>query len=1627
MGLHQFDIPAMNALWQKIEGVRSLNREARPPIENLVFEGGGVRGLVYLGALNVLEENNLLNDVKRVAGSSVGGIVSMLLAVGYTPTEIEELMKIELDFKKLMDPRVAVDPTRFFKIAGMEIGALDIAMLFKHKGMYKGDAFVALTKLLISRKIEEKLQFVLEQNKIDYQKYLISHGIDDLTEITFAQLNDLNEKFPALNFKSLYLTGTRLSDASLCEFSHESTPDMAVVDAVRITMSFPFGFEPVHYQGDYYVDGGVANNYPMGIFDKDQFLSHGLNAAKVNPCTLGLVVDTREEIAARWGMQTKKDGKLENVLGIAGTILEGMITRMDFLKNYYDINSVQIVDEDIDTMDLLLSEPQKNKLIASGRHMMQHFVDCYMGNDLLYDNLPTYQNLTEKYYSKHPQELKKIIEEDLWPMLQEVHSYHCALENTDLNRELFQVKEKLAEYPEQELAFQTKIYCQSQEIAVMVESLEMEENLLSEKIKSIEIQKRRLWERMDNKSLATASSSIKAQWLSQGEKLIKEVNELKNKRRNIDLQISQERDKVKKLKYAINKECYELLAQQQITVFLMESKMIEKLKETENILHEQMDLILNALAVSQKNYLDPRISDKREVITQSLKHPKSPVQKINSDYQYSQSLQTLMNKLRVGKWGDHVQFSNREDIEHNLHSMKIKQGQTYGKHESAYRVFTIHKNPLETKNYFSYQQEYPLPPIKLHLLSPKKQSSNENEIILLFEPPSSPDEEAFGLMSKHTDDREQIFNRYKNEFIKKLRLALAQSVGASKITIFGEGLAGQDAQYMFSALIDELLDNGNVEELEKINSIELMLQDPTRVSSQLAISTAQKMKKLKNEKPLITVKGHNLIHQHTLAGKVVRNRSQNYLGQENILSHVAPSDAHVVAEFRDYADPNWLLNKISNRTQPELVSKKLNKNNILYTGKLFSNFYNYGHKLINLGRSLLMGVFPRLMNFFISLPLHVGKKILRKITSPISSIYHFFRKKKPLKYKIPSWSTKINVNTVDDKAKNQSWEEQAHSLISKSRIELRLIRENRPPIENLVFEGGGVKGIAYAGALQKMENEGLFNDVKRVAGSSCGGMTAALLAMGYTALELKDLLTHQINFNDLKDSIVSLGGIKWGGLDLYALYKHKGLYKGDSFQNQMENLFKLKLESKLKEFFFQQLTENERQRLMSVPANLSAKERDKRIDYFLQSKLDQFLSEQKISDLGKITFGQLEAISLIFPQLAIKELYITGTKLSDGNLAVFCAENEPDMPIIQAVRITMSYPGAFVPVEYNGEYYIDGGVANNYPMQIFDHEKFLTHGINDAKVNPCTLGLLIDSQEEIDARWGVKKEIDSSLTINQFVRKILKSLRNRSEILRDSYNINSIQIHDAGVKTMDFNLSRKAKSQLIQNGQEAMAFYAKNYCEPDVTYSHLESYDNFAQKYYSKSYLELKRILEDEIYPLLRSYDEIRSTLNEQFISLQHKSRQLSAQLKGFDEPIHIIEKLYALEYEANQLEPHNVNMDIGKLNAKKQLIVEEQRRCYQILKHTDQNIIPKIYEKVNIDSNLRLIKQVKRSNELIQQEMHIIISAMKSKGVNIDKKEIIEIGTPNNAITFNQSITPNAVKEKGKYAKVQKPFNKYR
>lgn len=1009
-------ISKLQSIWTregKLKSIVELKREGRPPIENLVFEGGGVKGLVYAGALQEMQAQGLLEDVKRVAGSSAGGIVAMLLALGYSADEIQQIMSEEIDFSAMMDRRVGFDPTRLISAQGMRMGLSDIFMLFKHKGLYKGDAFIELGKNLITRKLEQSLREALALEHAELlqtipltvrngsiegllKQCLDSLYISNLGDITFSQFNKLAEKYPQIGLKELYVTGTKLSDGSFREFSADKTPNMKIIDAVRITMSFPFGFEPVLYQGEYYADGGIADNYPMQIFDQEKFLTHGLNQSKANPCTLGFLVDTQEEIDARWGILPDAEATLSLAKFLKG-VIEGMHNRSELLRDRYQVNSVQIFDEEVETMDLALTPEKKQRLVASGRHAVRNYANIYMGKDIPYTDLPDYQTVYEKYYSKRPTELVRIIEEELWPFYQELHSIAAAL------------------------------------------------------------------------------------------KLIDAADEDRTEQDN------------------------------EVLSFIKNDDFLKRINESIEVLNEHLDVAMEALEAHKSQYIDPRIGAKQENIVHLSRlnsdsddaFDEFDIFDINEiDYLYTQSLREVTQRLATGKWGDQISMLKQDDIRYNRQHMVSINGETYGKHASNCFVVTLEKKIKEKRKYLSFQRTYHFPPIKASILNPEKTnirdpSKKTKEIVVAFEQPFlKAKDNRFGLVSKYSRAREKYFSEFKDELIDRLKWAIKQAIESGlqppdatiQITISGEGLAGQDAQYFLSALIEDMKINNDIEEYHMLNNIKLLLTDPSRVSNDLARKTAKSLHDLKNIKPELNVSGYNLIHMRGPTWRSIHRKTQNFIGRANILSRVDPNDATVVADFRNLRQSQYQYRLVSNQESPQRLRQALNKSSRFYSSAFVREVNIKGKIISNFSKAIAFNYFPKFTTFMIKLPFSIGLFGLKRLCSPFFVLGQQLRRQR----------RRPTVRTITPMIENLpeilevDWRTVANRLVNEAGPTERLKREEKPPIENLVFEGGGIKGLVYAGALEEMEKSGLLNDIKRVGGSSAGGITAALLGIGYT-------------------------------------------------------------------------------------------------------------------------------------------------------------------------------------------------------------------------------------------------------------------------------------------------------------------------------------------------------------------------------------------------------------------------------------------------------------------------------------------------------------------------------------------------
>ena len=133
---------------------------------------------------------------------------------------------------------------------------------------------------------------------------------------------------------------------------------------------------------------------------------------------------------------------------------------------------------------------------------------------------------------------------------------------------------------------------------------------------------------------------------------------------------------------------------------------------------------------------------------------------------------------------------------------------------------------------------------------------------------------------------------------------------------------------------------------------------------------------------------------------------------------------------------------------------------------------------------------------------------------------------------------------------------------------------------NLIFEGGGVKGIAYVGAMQTLKQAGILSDIQRVGGTSAGAINATLFALGFSNAEQSKILK-KLDFNNFMDD-------SWGAVrDTDRLINKFGWYKGDFFHEWVGKLIKKKLGTP--NATFRDLKESQKKDLYVYGTNLSTR------------------------------------------------------------------------------------------------------------------------------------------------------------------------------------------------------------------------------------------------------------------------------------------------------------------------------------------------------------------------------------------------------------------------------------------------------
>ncbi len=329
------------------------------------------------------------------------------------------------------------------------------------------------------------------------------------------------------------------------------------------------------------------------------------------------------------------------------------------------------------------------------------------------------------------------------------------------------------------------------------------------------------------------------------------------------------------------------------------------------------------------------------------------------------------------------------------------------------------------------------------------------------------------------------------------------------------------------------------------------------------------------------------------------------------------------------------------------------------------------------------------------------------------------------------------------------------------------------PYRNLVMEGGGIRGIAYGGALLELEQRGVLGQLRRVGGTSAGAIQAALLAVGYSAQEIIDVVnaTPVQRLNDGR--FIFFGGT-------HRLITQYGWYRGDELSRYLTELVGRKTQQ------------------------------------------------------PHLTLAGLHALAQREPG-RFRDLYTTGTNLTLQRAQVFSYETNPTMRVADAVRISMSIPLYFRAVLLDAQglvltgdpapgqpvqVLVDGGLLANYPVDLFDYPRYLPAGhpaAPDARgrvFNPETLGLRLDRAEQIplDATPAGRQQLApyDITDFNSYVAALYTVALENLNPVQPADQRRTINIDFLNFSPKIKRISDAQKKQLTDSGRKgAQAFFNK--------------------------------------------------------------------------------------------------------------------------------------------------------------------------------------------------------------------------
>lgn len=366
---------------------------------------------------------------------------------------------------------------------------------------------------------------------------------------------------------------------------------------------------------------------------------------------------------------------------------------------------------------------------------------------------------------------------------------------------------------------------------------------------------------------------------------------------------------------------------------------------------------------------------------------------------------------------------------------------------------------------------------------------------------------------------------------------------------------------------------------------------------------------------------------------------------------------------------------------------------------------------------------------------------------------------------------------------------------------------------DLVFEGGGAKGMVFVGAYEEFIKRS--HTTGRLLGTSAGAITAVLMAAGYTPQEMLSALNEKENGRPVFAGF--MGEPKnFTDQEIHASAIRKLLH------NVNIKLLPDFIENRMDDAIAGFLAKNERGRHLFSFVERGGWYGADRFVSWLQTRLDTGPWKSGTRKFSNMTLEQF------FNETQV-DFSVVSSDTTDGRMLVLNHHTAPDCPVVWAVRMSMSIPlvweevlwdkgwGLYLGKDISGHAIVDGGLLSNFPIELFISSEPHVLRLMGLKSGGTVLGLLIDETLPVTTSRSTKgllvdiNVIPGELkTVQRLSRLADTATTAHDKMVIDEFSHLVVRLPAKGYGTTEFDMNDVRRTALIDAGRNAMRDYFDN-------------------------------------------------------------------------------------------------------------------------------------------------------------------------------------------------------------------------